>query len=96
MRGPDGKHILRFKIGIVVEPDGDEFHAYCPSLKGLHVSGATQQDALQNVIETAQAWLESLIECGDPIPVDCVVIDRPPETTPRTQITYRELAVACA
>ena len=60
---------LTFQITVVVEPDGDEFHAYCPALPGLHVPGATVQEALENARVAAQLFLECMIEDGDPIPV---------------------------
>ena len=60
---------LKFELAIVVEPDGDEFHAYCPALKGLHVSGETPEEALQNAKDAAIAYLDSLIRHGDPIPI---------------------------
>lgn len=58
-----------FKILIVVEPDEDNFRAYCPALKGLHTCGATEEEAVDNASDAAIAYLESLIKHGDPIPV---------------------------
>lgn len=60
---------LTFHVTVVVEPDGDEFHAYCPALKGLHVPGTTIPEAVENARVAAQLFLECLIEDGDPIPV---------------------------
>jgi predicted RNase H-like HicB family nuclease len=60
---------LAFQVTVVVESDGNEFHAYCPALKGLHVPGATIAEAVQNARVAAQLFLECLIEDGDPIPV---------------------------
>lgn len=51
-------------IEIAVEPDESGFHAYCPALKGLHVSGSTEKEALQNAKDAATAYLESLIKHG--------------------------------
>ncbi|OGF53805.1 MAG: hypothetical protein A2Z21_01010 [Candidatus Fraserbacteria bacterium RBG_16_55_9] len=59
---------LNFQVTIVVEPDEDEFHAYCPALPGLHVAGATVQEALENAQVAAQLFLECMIEDGDAIP----------------------------
>ena len=52
---------LEFQLLIVIEPDGDEFHAYAPDLPGLHTSGATQEEALSNARDAATAYLRSLI-----------------------------------
>jgi predicted RNase H-like HicB family nuclease len=58
-----------FSLGIVVERDDDRFHAYSPSLKGLHVQGNTEQEALQNALDAAEGYLLSLMNHGDPIPL---------------------------
>ena len=64
---------LRLLLSVVVEPDGDGYHAYCPAFKGLHVAGETEDDALEGVREAAIAYLKSIVAHGDPIPVgpDC-------------------------
>ena len=53
------------RISVVIEPDGDGFHAYCPALKGLHTCGETEQEALENAKDTAIAYLRSLVKHGD-------------------------------
>lgn len=60
---------IEFSLQIVVEPDGDGFHAYSPVLKGLHACGETEREALENAKDAATAYLCSLIKHGDPIPV---------------------------
>ncbi len=66
------KQLPDFKVQVIVEPDEDGFHAYCPALKGLHVSGSTEDEALQNVSNAAMAYIESLVKHGDPIPIGIV------------------------
>jgi predicted RNase H-like HicB family nuclease len=61
--------VLEFKVDIVVEPDGEEFHAYCPALKGLHVGGATEEEALQNATDAAILYIESMIRHNEAIPL---------------------------
>ena len=73
----NGRKQIEFQVEIIVEPDGDEYHAYCPALKGLHACGETVEEALSNARDAATAYIESLIKHGDPIPVG-VVIDVPP------------------
>jgi predicted RNase H-like HicB family nuclease len=46
------------------------FHAYCPALKGCHTWGHTYQEALANIREAVELYIEDLIEAGDPVPVD--------------------------
>ena len=60
---------------IVVEEDAFEdgriaYHAYCPALKGCHTWGHTYHEALANVREAVELYVEDLREAGDPIPVD--------------------------
>ena len=69
---------LEFRIRVVVEPDGDEFHAYCPALKGLHTSGKTELEAVANARDAAEAYLKSLLIHGDPIPVGCFAAEEHP------------------
>ncbi len=63
---------ITFRVDIIVEPDDDGYHAYCPALKGLHVSGATMEEALQHARDAAVAYLRSLIKHGDPIPLEAI------------------------
>jgi predicted RNase H-like HicB family nuclease len=72
----NGKKQIGFQVEIIVEPDGDEYHSYCPALKGLHAGGETVDEALSNARDAATAYIESLIKHGDPIPVG-VAIDVP-------------------
>jgi predicted RNase H-like HicB family nuclease len=69
---------LRLSCSVVVEPDGDEFHAYCPAFKGLHVDGGTQNEALANALRAVQVYIESLIRNREPLPVgpDLEVLER--------------------
>ena len=60
---------------IVVEEDAFEdgrkaYHAYCPALKGCHTWGHTYSEALANIREAVELYVEDLREAGDPIPVD--------------------------
>jgi len=73
----NGKKQIDFQVEIIVEPDGDEYHSYCPALKGLHACGETVDEALSNARDAATAYIESLIKHGDPIPVGAS-IDIPP------------------
>jgi predicted RNase H-like HicB family nuclease len=66
------KEPIIFEVEFIVEPDGTGFHAYCPSLKGLHMEGATREEALANAKDAAIAYLRSLIKHGEPIPLKCV------------------------
>ena len=53
--------LKRMGMEIIVEPDGDAFHAYCPTLKGLHIDGATEQDAFDHALDGVALYVDSLI-----------------------------------
>jgi len=69
---PEKARTITFRVDIVVEPDEGGYHAYCPALKGLHVSGTTVEEALQHARDAAEAYLRSLIKQGDPIPLEVI------------------------
>ncbi len=64
---------LKFKVRIVVEKDDPGYHAYAPSLPGLHMPGDTQKEALNNAKEAAALMLKTIIEDGDSIPLDVII-----------------------
>ena len=65
---------IKISINIHIEPDGDMFHAYCPTLKGLHVDGATVDEAAERAREAVDVYIKSLLSHGDPIPTSCEIV----------------------
>ncbi len=60
---------------VVIEEDEFEdgrkaYHAFCPALRGCHTWGHTPEEALANVREAVELYVEDLLETGEPIPVD--------------------------
>jgi predicted RNase H-like HicB family nuclease len=60
---------------VVVEEDVLEngeraFHASCPALKGCHTWGHTFAEALANIREAVELYIDDLRETGGTIPVD--------------------------
>ena len=55
----------RFKV--VVEPDDDRFHAYCPVLEdhGAATWGRTREEALKHIDEVVQLVVDSMAEHGE-------------------------------
>ena len=70
-----GVNQLKFRVQIIVEPDTVGFHAYSPALKGLHMSGDTEREALENARKTAKDFLEIMIQDGLPIPLSILSWD---------------------
>jgi predicted RNase H-like HicB family nuclease len=60
---------LRLAFSLVIEKDGNSYHAYCPGLKGLHVDGATEKEALENAVKAAYVYVASVVHNGDPLPI---------------------------
>jgi predicted RNase H-like HicB family nuclease len=57
--------VKSYIFSIVIEDDKFEdgqqaFHAYCPALKGCHTWGHTREEALTNVREAIELYIEDL------------------------------------
>jgi len=92
---------LEFTVLIVIEPDDNGFHAFCPDLKGLHVEGPTEETALQSATECAILYLESLIRHGERIPIGVGVRDldeckiRPRPLPKHSHCVMKEIELRC-
>ena len=69
---PVPRTMKTYNFKIVVEPDGERWHAYCPALveQGGATWGHTQQEALKNIQEVVHMVVESLIEHGEALPTE--------------------------
>jgi predicted RNase H-like HicB family nuclease len=61
-----------YTYGVVVEPDDDAWHAWCPSLQGYGAAtwGMTRAEALRHIQEVVAMIVAELIEDGETLPVD--------------------------
>lgn len=59
-----------YSFKVVVEADGDRWHAYCPALvrRGGATWGYTKEEALKNIHDVIQMVVESLMEHGEAVP----------------------------
>jgi predicted RNase H-like HicB family nuclease len=59
-----------YTFKVVVEPDEDRWHAYCPALESQGAAnwGHTREEALKHIDEAVQLVVDSLIEYGDALP----------------------------
>jgi predicted RNase H-like HicB family nuclease len=60
---------------VVIEADQFEdgrtgWHGSCPVLKGCHTWGHTYEEALGNVQEAVELYVQDLVESGEQIPVE--------------------------
>ena len=64
---------------VVIEPDDDVWHAYCPALlkQGAATWGATKEEALKHINEVVHMVVAELVEDGEPIPTDVQVSTEP-------------------
>ena len=59
--------IHRYRVVFEKEKNG-WYSVHCPTLKGVHSQGVTYEEALANIREAIEGWLEVAREYGDPIP----------------------------
>jgi predicted RNase H-like HicB family nuclease len=50
------------KASVVIEKDEHGFYAWCPELKGCHSQGRTLDEAIANIREAIELYLETLTE----------------------------------
>ena len=61
---------------VTIEPDADRYYAEIPALPGCYSWGYTYEEALKNIKEAAELWVETLAEDGEPIPEEDVQVLR--------------------
>ncbi len=59
-------------LRVVVEPDGDRRHAYCPALEshGASTWANTREEGLQRIADVIQFVVDNMTEHGDHIHYD--------------------------
>lgn len=62
-----------YVFSVVIEEDAFEdgtkaYHAYCPALSGCHTWGHTADEALTNIQETVELYVEDLMDTAGEIP----------------------------
>ncbi len=59
----------RYRVMLEAEPEGG-YSVWVPALPGCVSQGDTREEALQNIREAIQCYLESCRKHGEPIPVE--------------------------
>lgn len=59
-----------FRVQLIEETEDGGWSALVPLLPGCAVSGDTVEEALKYLREAAQAYVEVLLEEGDPVPTE--------------------------
>jgi predicted RNase H-like HicB family nuclease len=59
-----------YSFKVVVEPDEDRWHAFCPALeeRGASTWGRTREEALKHIDEVVQLVVDSMIEHDEKLP----------------------------
>jgi len=60
--------MLHYEIILYWSAEDKTFVAEVPELPGCMAHGASQEEALANVKEAMQLWIDTARECGDPVP----------------------------
>ncbi len=74
----------RYTVILEAEEEGG-YHVYCPSLPGCHSEGETIEEALRNVREAIEVYLESLLAHGEPLPNESGLVIASAEVEPDAQ-----------
>lgn len=78
-------HFIKIQVDVEIEPDEGGFHAWCPAFKGLHVCGETESETLAAVEDAINAYIQSLLKHGDPLPVGCDITELRPKFVERVK-----------
>lgn len=75
----ESRKMTTYTFHVVVEPDGDAWHAYCPALvrQGGATWGETREEALVNIREVVELVVADLIETGKRLPNEVQVSEEP-------------------
>jgi len=69
--------MLKISFLIFVEKDSIGYYAYVPALKGIHVPGDTEEEAVKNAEDGIILYMESILERGDLLPTGYSVTTEP-------------------
>jgi predicted RNase H-like HicB family nuclease len=69
---PNGDDRVTYTFTVVVEPDEDAWHAYCPALQGYGAAtwGSSREEALRHIREVVGMVVAELVEDGEEVPPD--------------------------
>ncbi|MGI8586804.1 MAG: type II toxin-antitoxin system HicB family antitoxin [Chloroflexia bacterium] len=62
-----------FTLPVVVGKDEDGYFAFRPSLKGCYTQGDTYEEAIENIEEAIQLYIESLFAHRESVPTSGMV-----------------------
>jgi predicted RNase H-like HicB family nuclease len=89
--------IYGYLVEVIVEPDDDQFYAYCPGLAGVHEAGQTAEEALANAYDAILSIVEARHARGETLPEGphLAALHRPPALPLKgigLKVTHRDQA----
>jgi predicted RNase H-like HicB family nuclease len=67
------KQTYHYTVLLEKEEDGG-YHAFCPILKGCHSQGDTLEEAIENITEAIELYIESLQADNQPVPRENLIV----------------------
>ena len=67
------KKSYNYTVLLEKEEDGG-YHAFCPILRGCHSQGDTFEEAIADITEAIELYIESLIADSQPIPRENLIV----------------------
>lgn len=56
-----------YRFAAIIEKDADGYFAFCPDLQGCYTSGATYEEALENLRDAVKLHVDDRIAAGEEI-----------------------------
>ena len=53
---------MSYKVNVIIEKDAHGYFAYSPELEGCHSQGDSYEDAIANIREAVELYLETLTD----------------------------------
>ncbi len=69
----NSKKIYNYTVILEKEETGG-YHVFCPILKGCHSQGECFEEAIENITEAIELYIESLIADNLPIPKEDLIV----------------------
>ena len=69
----NNKQIYNYTVLLEKESDGG-YHAFCPILKGCHSQGDSFEEAIENITEAIELYIESLKAENLSIPKENLIV----------------------
>lgn len=87
---------IKITVPIVIQPDGDGYLAYVPSLPGCCAGGDTLEEARNNIRDAAYLYIKALLEKGRPLPlgVTAEVVEKRPEVRAESSPLFPDFPTA--